>query len=46
MDDQAFITMMGVDVATFQHILTSGFGNAWNTTPISCKDTFLRDSLN
>lgn len=33
-EDRAFITTMGVDVATFDFLLASGFQHAWETTPI------------
>jgi len=36
--DRAFITTMGIDVATFQYILDSGFAAIWETTPIPCPD--------
>lgn len=37
--DRAFITCMGFDRATFQHILDGGFEAAWNYTPIPRPDT-------
>jgi hypothetical protein len=37
-EDSAYITTMGFDVATFDHILASGFGSTWLTTPIPQTD--------
>lgn len=37
--DRAFITTMGIDVATFHYILNSGFANEWNTFTIPRNDT-------
>lgn len=37
--DRGFITTMGLDVATFDHILEAGFANTWMTTPIPRNDT-------
>ncbi|KAG2748894.1 hypothetical protein P692DRAFT_20733076, partial [Suillus brevipes Sb2] len=37
--DRAFITTMGVDTLTFNHILRSGFATLWDTTPIPRNDT-------
>ncbi|KAI8989206.1 hypothetical protein BD414DRAFT_329457 [Trametes punicea] len=37
-NDRAFITTMGIDCATFQYILDSGFAHRWNTTPIPRPD--------
>jgi hypothetical protein len=36
--DRAYITTMGIDVATFDFILASGFEQRWNTTPIPRQD--------
>jgi hypothetical protein len=33
-NDCAFITTMGINVATFEYILAQGFAEAWNSTPI------------
>jgi hypothetical protein len=38
-NDRAYITTMGFDVHTFDTILNSGFGYAWDTTPIPRQDT-------
>ncbi|CDO76663.1 hypothetical protein BN946_scf184752.g1 [Trametes cinnabarina] len=35
---RAFITTMGIDCATFEYILNSGFAHHWNTTPIPRPD--------
>ncbi|KAI0309157.1 hypothetical protein OF83DRAFT_1089263 [Amylostereum chailletii] len=37
-NDCAFITTMGVDIDTFNAILSGGFAEAWNTTPIPRND--------
>jgi hypothetical protein len=37
-NDRAYITTMGFDVSTFNHILAAGFDLAWNTTPIPRND--------
>lgn len=37
--DRAFITTMGLDTATFQLLLDSGFEFLWNSTPIPRTDT-------
>jgi hypothetical protein len=37
-NDQAYITTMGFDVATFDAILDAGFGVAWEMTPIPRED--------
>lgn len=34
-NDRAFITTMGLDVASFELILNSGFSDQWNHTPIT-----------
>lgn len=39
--DRAYITTMGVDTATFDFILASGFEDRWNTTPIPRETTNL-----
>jgi hypothetical protein len=39
--DRAFITTMGVDVATFEYLLNHGFTAAWNSTPIPRNDVLL-----
>jgi hypothetical protein len=36
--DRGFITTMGFDVATFEHILASGFREIWNRSSISRTD--------
>ncbi|RXW18828.1 hypothetical protein EST38_g7036 [Candolleomyces aberdarensis] len=33
-NNRAYITTMGFDVATFEHILESDFASKWNSTPI------------
>jgi hypothetical protein len=33
-DNRAYITTMGVDVITFEHLLASGFALTWDTNPI------------
>lgn len=38
-NDRAFITTMGLDCNTFEHILHSGFADIWDTTPIPRADT-------
>ncbi len=38
-DDRAFITTMGIDCATFDYILTSGFAEGWNNNSIPRPDT-------
>lgn len=38
-NDRAYITTMGVDVATFDKLLLSGFAQAWDTTAIPRSDT-------
>ncbi|KAI0350175.1 hypothetical protein OH77DRAFT_1464227 [Trametes cingulata] len=38
-DDRAFITTMGIDYATFQYILQSGFARRWNESTIPRSDT-------
>jgi hypothetical protein len=40
-NDRAFITTMGIDVATFEYLLDQGFAEAWNSTPIPCNDVSL-----
>ena len=40
-NDRAFITTMGIDVATFQHILNEGFAEMWNTAAIPRDDISL-----
>ena len=37
-DDRAFITTMGIDSATFHYILSHGFAETWNNTPIPRPD--------
>ncbi|KAN0129152.1 hypothetical protein V8E53_013023 [Lactarius tabidus] len=37
----AFITTMGIDVATFKYLLNQGFSETWNTTPIPHNDISL-----
>lgn len=37
-NDRAFITTMGLDVATFNLILDAGFAELWNATPITRND--------
>jgi hypothetical protein len=37
-NDRAFVTTMGVDVSTFNHLLSAGFTTIWNTTPIPRDD--------
>lgn len=36
--DRAFITTMGIDIATFNYILDSGFTEQWSTRPITRPD--------
>ncbi|KAG9127266.1 hypothetical protein FRC07_015078 [Ceratobasidium sp. 392] len=36
--DGAYITTMGVDVATFRFLMTAGFRECWETNPISRED--------
>ena len=36
--DHAYITTMGIDVATFEYIITSGFGQRWYLEPIPHPD--------
>ncbi|KAG8686021.1 hypothetical protein FRC11_009655 [Ceratobasidium sp. 423] len=38
-EDRAYIHVMGIDVATFDYLLDSGFREAWNTRPIKRTDT-------
>jgi hypothetical protein len=38
-EDRAYIHIMGIDVATFDYILTSGFREAWESQPIKRTDT-------
>lgn len=38
-NDRAFITTMGLDVKTFDHVLNSGFASCWNQTPVHRNDT-------
>ena len=38
-DDRAYITTMGFDTATFELIISSGFGQRWYDTPIPRLDT-------
>lgn len=40
-DDWAFITTMGIDTATFQYILGSGFAEGWDGATIPHPDTNL-----
>lgn len=37
--NRAFITTMGIDTATFQLLLDTGFEHLWNSTPIPRTDT-------
>ena len=37
-NDHAFITTMGVDVATFKHLLNQGFAEMWDSKPIPRND--------
>lgn len=37
-DDHAFITMMGINCATFNYILSNGFAKRWNNNPIPRPD--------
>lgn len=37
--DRAYITTMGVDVATFHYLLDEGFTELWDSTPIERDDT-------
>ncbi|KAI0370996.1 hypothetical protein BV20DRAFT_943271 [Pilatotrama ljubarskyi] len=36
--DRAFITTMGIDVATFHHILDGGFSSRWESQPVQRVD--------
>jgi hypothetical protein len=36
--DRAYITTMGIDVATFEYIITSGFGQRWQLEPVPRPD--------
>ena len=38
-DDRAYITTMGIDCATFDYILESGFAERWDSSPIPRADT-------
>ena len=40
-NDRAFITTMGIDVATFEHVLNEGFAEMWNMTAIPRNDISL-----
>ena len=40
-NDHAFITTMGIDVATFEHVLNEGFAEMWNMTAIPRNDISL-----
>ena len=40
-NDHAFITTMGIDVATFSHLLDQGFAETWDSTPIPRNDVSL-----
>ena len=40
-NDHAFITTMGIDVATFEHVLNEGFAEMWNTSAIPHNDISL-----
>jgi hypothetical protein len=37
-EDSAYITTMGVDVETFNHLMSAGFQDAWNSHPITRND--------
>src|ERR1700742_3919582 len=37
-DNCTYITTMGIDVITFEHILASGFAHSWDTNTIPCGD--------
>ena len=37
-NDRAFITTMGIDVATVEYLLAQGFAEAWDLTPIPHND--------
>ena len=37
-NDHAFITTMGIDVATFEYLLQEGFAETWNSKPIPRND--------
>src|ERR1700761_4506574 len=37
-NDRAYITTMGVDVATFEHLLNQGFAEMWDSKPIPRND--------
>lgn len=40
-NDRAFITTMGFDVATFEFIISSGFGERWLSRPIPRRDAHM-----
>ena len=40
-NNHTFITIMGIDVATFEHILNEGFAEMWNTSAIPHNDVSL-----
>lgn len=41
-NDRAFITTMGIDVASFELILNAGFANCWSNTAITRNDVSLQ----
>ncbi|KAH8992125.1 hypothetical protein EDB86DRAFT_2754393, partial [Lactarius hatsudake] len=40
-NDHAFIMTMGIDIATFNHLLEQGFAETWDSTPIPHNDVSL-----
>jgi hypothetical protein len=38
-EDRAYIQVLGINVATFDYLLASGFEHAWNTRAITWTDT-------